>query len=110
VDAVVNTPENQAIIAEISKTEKHLLEPYRFYSIADRLKGTPDAKDFGFNDAPNANSANPARPSTYKYFKHYVGLPHRESGAYLMPTKGPGRVVVSPEKTSQRQIHSCVQE
>jgi hypothetical protein len=98
VDAVVNTPENQAIIAEISKTEKHLLEPYRFYSIADRLKGTPDAKDFGFNDAPNANSANPARPSTYRYFKHYVGLPHRESGAYLMPTKGPGRVVVSPEK------------
>ena len=98
VDAVVNTPENQAIIAEISKTEKHLLEPYRFYSIADRLKGTPDAKDFGFNDAPNANSANPARPSPYRYFKHYVGLPHRESGAYLMPTNGPVRVVVSPEK------------
>ena len=62
------------------------------------MKGTPDAKDFGFNDAPNANSANPARPSPYKYFKHYVGLPHRENGAYLMPTKGPGRVVVSPEK------------
>lgn len=98
VDAVVNTPENQAIIAEIAKTEKRILEPYRFYSIADRLKGTPDAKDFGFNDAPNANSANPARPSPYRYFKHYVGLPHRESGAYLMPTKGPGRVVVSPEK------------
>jgi hypothetical protein len=98
VDAVVSTPENQTIIAEISKTEKHLLEPHRFYSIADRLKGTPDAKDFGFNDAPNANSANPARPSTYKYFKHYAGLPHRNNGAYLMPTKGPGRVVVSPEK------------
>ena len=98
VDAVVNTPENQAIIAEIAKTEKRILEPYRFYSIADRLKGTPDAKDFGFNDAPNANSANPARPSPYKYFKHYVGLPHRDRGAYLMPTKGPGRVVVAPEK------------
>ena len=98
VDAVVNTPENQAIIAEIAKTDKKILQPHRFYSIADRLKGTPDAKDFGFNDAPNANSANPARPSPYKYFKHYVGLPHRENGAYLMPTKGPGRVVVSPEK------------
>ena len=98
VDAVVNTPENQAIIAEIAKTDKKILQPHRFYSIADRLKGTPDAKDFGFNDAPNANSANPARGSAYNYFKHYVGLPHRESGAYLMPTKGPGRVVVSPEK------------
>jgi len=98
VDAVANTPENQAIIAEIAKTDKKILQPHRFYSIADRLKGTPDAKDFGFNDAPNANSANPARPSTYNYFKHYVGLPHRENGAYLMPTKGPGRVVVSPEK------------
>ena len=98
VDAVVNTPENQAIIAEIAKTDKSILAPHRFYSIADRLKGAPDAKDFGFNDAPNANSANPARPSPYKYFKHYAGLPHRGSGAYLMPTKGPGRVVVSPEK------------
>ena len=98
VDAVVNTPENQAIIAEIAKTDKKILEPRRFYIIADRSKGTPDAKDFGFIDAPNANSANPARGSAYNYFKHYAGLPHRESGAYLMPTKGPGRVVVSPEK------------
>ena len=98
VDAVVNTPANQAIIAEIAKRDKSILAPHRFYSIADRLNGTPDAKDFGFNDAPNANSANPVRPSPYKYFKHYVNLPHRDNGAYLMPTKGPGRVVVSPEK------------
>ena len=101
VDAVVNSSENQAIIAEIVKTDKSILKPYRFYSIADRLKGSPDARNFGFNDAPNANSANPARPSTYKYFKHYAGLPHRDTGAYLMPTKGPGRVVISPEKLSR---------
>jgi hypothetical protein len=98
VDAVAKTPENQAIIAEIAKEDKQILNPLRFYRFADRLKGTPDAKDFGFNDAPNANSSNPDWPSSYNYFKHYAGLPHRDKGTYLKPTKGPGRVIVSPEK------------
>ena len=98
VDQVANTPENQAIIAEIAKTEPHILESFYFYKYADRLVGTPDATDFGFDDAPNANSANPERPNLYAYLKHYAGLPHREPGAYLKPTKGTGRVIVSPEK------------
>ena len=97
VDEAAKTPENQAIIAEIAKTEKLILDPLRFYRFADRLKGTPDAKDFGFNDAPNASSANPRWPSTYPYLKHYANLPHRDTGAYLKPTKGTGRVIVAPE-------------
>ena len=98
VDEAAKTPENQAIIAEIAKTEKLILDPLRFYRFADRLKGVPDAKDFGFDDAPNASSANPKWPSTYPYLKHYASLPHRDTGAYLKPTKGTGRVIVSPEK------------
>jgi hypothetical protein len=97
VDEAAKSPKNQATIAEIAKTEKNILKPHRFYGFADRLKGTPDAKDFGFDDASHA-SANPALSSSYNYFKHYAGLPHRDKGAYLKPTKGPGRVIVSPEK------------
>jgi len=98
VDEAAKTQENQAIIAEIAKKEPLILDPVLFYRFADRLKGTPDAKDFGFNDAPNAASANPERPSLYSYYKHYASLPHRDTGAYLKPTKGPGRVIVSPEE------------
>ncbi|NNC87499.1 MAG: DUF1592 domain-containing protein [Akkermansiaceae bacterium] len=98
VDQVANTPENQAIVAEIAKKEPHILDPLRFYRYADRLKGTPDARDFGFEDARAPNSANPDWPSLYAYLKHYAGLPHRDTGSYLKPTKGTGRVIVSPEK------------
>jgi hypothetical protein len=97
VDAVVKTPENQAIIAEIAKTEPNILHPLRFYRYAHRLKGTPDARDFGFPEAHAPANANPDWPSTYAYLKHYASLPHRDTGAYLKPTKGTGRVIVSPE-------------
>ncbi|MGB0240213.1 MAG: DUF1592 domain-containing protein [Verrucomicrobiales bacterium] len=98
VDEAAKSPENQAIIAEIAKTEPRILKSFDFYKYADRLKGTPDATDFGFNDAPNANSANPERPNLYAYLKHYAALPHRDTGAYIKPTKGTGRVIVSPEE------------
>ncbi len=97
VDAVKNTPENQAIIAEIAKKEPHILHPLRFYRYAHRLKGTPDARDFGFPEAHAPTKANPDWPSTYAYLKHYASLPHRDTGAYLKPTHGTGRVIVSPE-------------
>ncbi len=98
VDEAAKSPENQAIIAEIAKTEPRILKSFDFYKYADRLKGTPDATEFGFNDAPNANSANPERPNLYAYLKHYAALPHRDTGAYIKPTKGTGRVIVSPEE------------
>lgn len=97
VDAVVKTPENQAIIAEIARTEPDILHPLRFYRYAHRLKGTPDARDFGFPEAHAPTKANPDWPSTYAYLKHYASLPHRDTGAYLKPTHGTGRVIVSPE-------------
>ncbi|MHC4995552.1 MAG: DUF1592 domain-containing protein, partial [Planctomycetota bacterium] len=98
VDKVAKTPENQAIIARIAITEPHILDPLRFYQYADRLEGAPDARDFGFDDARAPRSANPNWPNLHAYLKHYANLPHRDTGAYLKPTKGTGRVIVSPEK------------
>ena len=98
VDEAVKTPENQAIIAEIAKKEKDILDPLRFYRFTDRLKGIPDARDFGFDQSRAPQSANPDWPNLHAYLKHYASLPYRDTGAYLKPTKGTGRVIVSPEK------------
>jgi hypothetical protein len=98
VDEVAKTPENQAIIAEIAKTEPHILDPLKFYRFADRLKGAPDARDFGFEEVRAPQKANRDWPNLHAYYKHYADLPHRDTGAYIKPTKGTGRVIVSPEK------------
>jgi len=98
VDEAAKTPENKAIIAEIAKKEKEILDPLRFYRFTDRLKGIPDARDFGFDESRAPQSANPNWPNLHAYLKHYADLPHRDTGAYLKPTKGTGRVIVSPEK------------
>ena len=98
VDEAAKTPENKAIIAEIAKKEKEILDPLRFYRFTDRLKGIPDARDFGFDESRAPQSANPKWPNLHAYLKHYADLPHRDTGAYLKPTKGTGRVIVSPEK------------
>jgi hypothetical protein len=98
VDEAAKTPENKAIIAEIAKKEKEILDPLRFYRFTDRLKGIPDARDFGFDESRAPQSANPSWPNLHAYLKHYADLPHRDTGAYLKPTKGTGRVILSPEK------------
>ena len=59
VDEAVKTPENQAKIAEIRKTESKIDHPQWFYAFADRLEGTPDAQDFGFRDAQKAAAGDP---------------------------------------------------
>lgn len=98
VDQAAKTPENQAIIAEIAKKEPRILDPLRFYQFTERLKGIPDARDFGFEDARAPQSANRDWPNLHAYYTHYANLPHRDTGAYLKPTKGTGRVIVAPEK------------
>ena len=49
VDEVSKTAENQVIIAEIRKTDRLIDHPNRFYTYADRLKGTPNPKDSGLS-------------------------------------------------------------
>lgn len=99
VDEAAKTPENQAKIAEIRKTEPKINHPQWFYAFADRLEGTPDAKDFGFRDAQKAAASDPKGDrANLAYHKHYASLPHRDRGTYLKLAHGTGRVIVAPEK------------
>ncbi|MDC0050743.1 DUF1592 domain-containing protein, partial [Verrucomicrobia bacterium] len=98
VDEVSKTAENQAIIAEIRKTDRLIDHPNRFYTYADRLKGTPNPKDFGFIDSKKAAASDPSRSRNLALHKHYTSLPHRDTGTYLKLTHGTGRVIVAPKK------------
>ena len=98
VDEAARTPENQAIIAEIRKTDRLIDHPNRFYTFADRLKGTPNPRDFGFVDAKKAAASDPSRSRSLALHKHFVSLPHRDRGTYLKLAHGTGRVIVPPKK------------
>ena len=100
VDEAAKTPENQAIIAEIRKTNRLIDHPNRFYTFADRFVGTPNPRDFGFIDSAKAAAAAPSRDRSLALHKHYASLPHRDTGTYLKPTHGTGRVIVAPKKVS----------
>ncbi|HBP81325.1 MAG TPA: hypothetical protein DD662_02330 [Planctomycetaceae bacterium] len=98
VDEAAKSPENQAIIAEIRKTDRLIDHPNRFYTFADRFEGTPNPRDFGFSDVKKAAAADPSRSRSLALHKHYVGLPHRDRGTYLKLTHGTGRVIVKPKE------------
>ena len=99
VDAVINTPANQAKIAEIRKTEPKIDHPQWGYAFADRLEGTPDATKFGFRDAQKAAASDPEGDrANLAYHKHYASLPHRDRGTYLKLAHGTGRVIISHKK------------
>jgi hypothetical protein len=99
VDAAAKSPENQALIAGIRKTDRLIDHPNRFYAYADRLKGMPNAKDFGFRDSQKAAGGDPeADRRDLAYHKHYAALPHRDRGSYLKLAHGTGRVIVAPDK------------
>ncbi len=99
VDKIKDTPENQAIIAELAKKNKKQIEhPLHFYRFADKLVGAPDAKDYGFIDSAKAFSKGPAQDRhKLAYHKHFSELPHRDRGTWLKLAHGVGRVVVAPE-------------
>lgn len=98
VDEAAKTTENQAIIAEIRKTNRLIDHPNRFYTFADRLKGTPNPKDFGFRDSPKAAASDPSRSRSLALHKHFASLPHRDRGTYLKLAHGTGRIIVAPKK------------
>ena len=102
VDEAAKTPENQAIIAEIRKTDRLIDHPNRFYGYADRFKGTPNPKDFGFLDSKKAAGSDPSRSKSLALHEHYASLPHRDTGTYLKLTLGTGRVIV-PRKKKELQ-------
>jgi len=98
VDQAAKSPENQAIIAEIRKKDRHIDHPNRFYTFAEHFKGVPDPRDFGFIDCHKAAAADPSRSKNLALHKHYVSQPHRDTGTYLKLTQGTGRVIVPAKK------------
>ncbi|MGC6456819.1 MAG: DUF1592 domain-containing protein [Akkermansiaceae bacterium] len=99
VDEAAKSPENQALIGEIRKTNRLIDHPNRFYTFADRLKGMPNPKDFGFRDSQKAAAGDPAADRReLAYHKKYAALPHRDRGSYLKLAHGTGRVIVAPKK------------
>ncbi|MDP6353884.1 MAG: DUF1587 domain-containing protein [Planctomycetota bacterium] len=98
VDEAAKTPENQAIISEIRKTDRLIDHPNRFYTFADRLKDTPNPRDFGFVDSAKAAAADPSRSRSLALHKHYASLPHSDRGTYLKLAHGTGRVIVAPKE------------
>lgn len=98
VDEAAKTAENQAIIAKIRKTDRLIDHPNRFYTFADRLKDTPNPREFGFSDAKKAAASDPSRSRSLALHKHYVGLPHRDRGTYLKLAHGTGRIIVPAKK------------
>ena len=97
VDKAVATPENQAKIQELSRTNPRINDPARLYYSANLLAGTPDPKDFGFRDAQRAAFSNQGGYlRKYAYFKHYAELPHNDQGAYLKLAWGICRFDISP--------------
>lgn len=101
VDEAAKSPENQARIAKIRKTNRLIDHPNRFYAFADRLEGMPNPKDFGFRDSQKAAGGDPkADRRNLAYHKHYAALPHRDRGSYLKVAHGTGRIIVSPKELS----------
>ena len=107
VDEAAKSPENQAIIAEIRKKDRLIDHPNRFYGYADNFKGAPDPSDFGFLDSKKAAASDPSRSKNLALHKHYVSLPHRDTGSYLKLTHGTGRVIV-PRKKKDLQPGSYI--
>ena len=100
VDKAAQAPENQQILEQIR--EKYMLDDLtdnlRLYQNANLLKGSPDAKKFGFRDANAASfSFQGGYDRTYAYMKHYLELPHSDQGTYLKLAWAIQRIDVLPK-------------
>ena len=98
MDEAAKSPKNQAIIAEIRKTDRQIDDPVLFYYYADRLEGVPDPKDFGYGDSKKIAGTYRRADRNLALHKHYASLPHRDTGTYLKLTHGTGRVIVAPKE------------
>ena len=90
---------NQQTLEQIVKYMlDDLADNLRLYQNANLLKGSPDAKKFGFRDANDASfSFQGGYNRTYAYMKHYLELPHSDHGTYLKLAWGIQRIDVLPK-------------
>jgi cytochrome c553 len=85
VDQAAAAPENQSLVAELREKHPEIVKhPDIFiYYHANLLKGCPDPKEFGFQDASSAAFSNQQYLHLYPFYRHYFDLPHRQLGTYL---------------------------
>ena len=95
VEKALALPENKGFKAKLGVRGGR----EQFYRQLDqhksKLKGAPNPKDFGFG---NFFSAAKFYPKSAPYDKHYVGLPHSDTGTWLQLTMGSSKIVIAPKK------------
>ena len=100
VDKAAADPENRKVMDELRKKFPGLDDRSRFrlYQNADLLSQHPDAKKFGFRDAPHASfSGWEEYNRKHAYMKHYAELPHSDRGTYLKLAWAIQRIDVTPK-------------
>ena len=100
VEKVAAAPENKQVIDQLRKKFPDIDKGSRFrlYQNANLLHGLPDAKQYGFKDANDAEfSFRGGYGRKYAYLKHYAELPHSDRGTYLKLTWGIQRIDVTPK-------------
>ena len=88
-------PENNGFKAELGVRGGREQFYRQLDSHIKKLKGAPNPKDFGF---PNFFGAAKFYPKSAPYDKHYVGLPHSDTGTWLQLTMGSSKIVIAPKK------------
>ena len=93
MDQALALPENKDFEAQMG-TRGNRLQLYRKIDLhRDKLTGAPNPKDHGF---PNYFHAAKFFPKYAAYSKHYAGLPHSDTGAWIQLTSGSTIVVLDP--------------
>jgi len=88
-------PENKGFKAELGVRGGREQFYRQLDSHINKLKGAPNPKDFGFGNFFNAAKF---FPKSAPYDKHYVGLPHGNTGTWLQLTMGSAKIVIAPKK------------
>ena len=98
LNKAADAPENKELLAKIIAEEPRVEKTrWRFLpKHIHKFKGAPDSKTFGLGDANAASFSEVIYTEDYNYHKHIRGLPHSNTGFYMMIGKGINRVDIEP--------------
>jgi hypothetical protein len=106
VDRAAAAPENAEAMVEIRKkegvTDPNASLGYQLYYHAHLLKGAPRSEDHGLGDSFNAAFHHVQRIYYTPFHKHWLALPHRQTGAYL--SVGAGYQAIRFQKPHPAQV------
>ncbi len=102
VDRAAAAPENAEAMIAIKKTDPAVAQfGWQLYYQAHMLKGAPRSEDHGLGDSFNAALYNVARINYTPFHKHWLALPHRQTGAYLSVGAGYQTIRFQPPQPAQ---------